>query len=307
MKKVFYYLILLSLILVSCSNEEIESTQNVYVKVNPFGVISPFTYEEVKGELETFESKYKLRIRILAYNNKGLLKSQDTQYVDNYKSLSNSLLTLEEGIYKIIVVTDVVEFDGSNVKTEYWKMENANNIATLKLTDSGFVIGQYKILGVGVEDVTVRKDDNTICDVLPTPTGALCISKWMGLNTWMKNRKYNLEMSKSCDFIQFNKDGTWNVSEKNGNGEYLWNLDYVDEERFRTEKFDKNGFYQYFFVLPMNNVYFRYVFTEENKTEPLYGPTLIDIKNSGEYLFSIDLIDRGSQMQIVGYIGKLVN
>ena len=63
MKKIFFTLLAFAGMLASCSNDDIEiiQTQNT-VTVNPSYVISPFTYENVTGELESFPTDYKLRV-----------------------------------------------------------------------------------------------------------------------------------------------------------------------------------------------------------------------------------------------------
>ena len=69
--------------------------------------------------MESFSTKYKLRVHTFAYNEKGLLVAQDIQYLKNYASIANCNLNLEKGTYTLVAVTDVAEIDGNNVKTEF--------------------------------------------------------------------------------------------------------------------------------------------------------------------------------------------
>ena len=84
MKKIFFTLLAFAGMLASCSNDDIEiiQTQNT-VTVNPSYVISPFTYENVTGELESFPTDYKLRVRVLAYDADGVLRAADTRILSS--------------------------------------------------------------------------------------------------------------------------------------------------------------------------------------------------------------------------------
>ena len=101
MKKILYSLIaVLAMVMSSCSNDDIEITRAISVKVNPSGVIAPFTYEINDGELESFSTKYKLRVHTFAYNEKGLLVAQDIQYLKNYASIANCNLLKQIAQYQ---------------------------------------------------------------------------------------------------------------------------------------------------------------------------------------------------------------
>lgn len=246
MKKILYSLIaILAMVMSSCSNDDIEIARAISVKVNPSGVIAPFTYENKAGELESFSTDYKLRIHILAYNEKGILVAQDVQYLKNYASIANCILNLERGSYTIAAVTDVVKMNGSNIKTEYWKISDTEKLSTTKITDAGLIGGQYKILGMGIQKMTIG-DNNNECKLNPQPVGALCLVEWYKIHTFSTVTQYALDMTKSCDFLQFNELGGYEISEKNENGAFKWRLTYLE-----PSKNTSNNIYGYYYVLPM--------------------------------------------------------
>ena len=73
MKKYIYVLLAFMAIFTSCSNDDITIRTATNFKINPSTVIAPFTWEYESGDLESFNTDYRLRIRLLIYNSDGLL------------------------------------------------------------------------------------------------------------------------------------------------------------------------------------------------------------------------------------------
>lgn len=304
MKKILYSLIaVLAMIMSSCSNDDIEIARAISVKVNPSGVIAPFTYENKAGELESFSTDYKLRIHILAYNEKGILVAQDVQYLKNYASIANSNLNLERGSYTIAAVTDVVKMNGSNIKTEYWKISDTEKLSTTKITDAGLIGGQYKILGMGIKKMVIG-DNNNECKLNPQPVGALCLVEWYNIHTFPTVTQYALDMTKRCDFLQFNELGGYEISEKNENGAFKWRLIYLE-----PSKNTSNNIYGYYYVLPMKNVNFKYTYTADGSKNDVFNenPGVVSFEAGGEYWFALDLCDENKDNNITRAYGVLLN
>ena len=55
-------------VLTSCTNDDITISYATNFKINPATVITPFTFEMNPGELESFGSDHRLRVRLLTYN-----------------------------------------------------------------------------------------------------------------------------------------------------------------------------------------------------------------------------------------------
>lgn len=302
MKKILYSLIaVLAMVMSSCSNDDIEITRAISVKVNPSGVIAPFTYEINDGELESFSTKYKLRVHTFAYNEKGLLVAQDIQYLKNYASIANCNLNLEKGTYTLVAVTDVAEIDGNNVKTEFWKFSDAEKISTTKITDAGLLGGKYKILGLDIKSITIG-DNNNECNLNPKSVGALCLVQWFNVHTFPSVEKYTLAMSKSCDFLQLNESNGYEISEKNENGAFNWRLSYIEPSNYTS-----NNLYEYYFMLPMKNINFKYTYVENGSTNTLFDPQTVSFEAGGEYWFALDLCDEDKNNNITRAYGVLLN
>lgn len=305
MKKILYSLIaILAIVMSSCSNDDIEITRAISIKVNPSGVIAPFTYEVKPGELESFSTDYKLRVHIFAYNEKGILVAQDVQYLKNYASIANSNLNLEKGTYTIAAVTDVVKMDGSNIKTEYWKISGTEKLSTTKITDAGFIGGPYKILGMNIQKMTIE-DNNNECKLNPQPVGALCLVEWINIHTFPTVTQYTLAMTKSCEYLQLNELGSYDISEKNENGAFKWRLTYNEPSKYTS----KNYIHDYYYVLPMKNVNFKYTYTADGSTNDVFAedPVTVSFEAGGEYWFALDLCNKDNDNNPARAYGDLLN
>ncbi len=302
MKKILYSLIaVLAMVMSSCSNDDIEITRAISVKVNPSGVIAPFTYEINDGELESFSTKYKLRVHVFAYNEKGILVAQDIQYLKNYASIANCKLNLEKGTYTLVAVTDVAEIDGNNVKTEFWKFSGTEKISTTKITDAGLLGGKYKILGLEIKSVTIG-DNNNECNLSPQTVGALCLVQWFNVHTFSSVEKYTLVMSKTCDFLQLNESKGYGFSEKNENGAFNLRLSYIEPSNYTSD-----NLYEYYFMLPMKNINFKYTYVANGSTNTLFDPQTVSFEAGGEYWFALDLCDEDKDNKITRASGVLLN
>lgn len=305
MKKILYFLIaVVAMVVSSCSNDDIEITRAISVKVNPSGVIAPFTYEIKAGELESFSTDYKLRIHTFAYNEKGILVAEDVQYLKNYASIANSNLNLEKGTYTIAAVTDVVKMDGANIKTEYWKISGTEKLSTTKITDAGLIGGKYKMLGVDIQKMTLGDSKNE-CILNPQSVGALCLVEWYNIHTFPFVEQYSLDMSKACEFLQFNELGGYEISEKNENGAFKWRLIFLNLSIFTS----LNYFYDYYFVLPMKNVKFKYTYTQNGSKNDVFNedPASVSFEAGGEYWFALDLCDEDENNGVTRAYGVLLN
>lgn len=303
MKKILYSLIaVLAMVMSSCSNDDIEVLHSVNIKVNPSKVISTFTYEYQPGELESFPDGYKLRVRLLAYDTKGVLKDSATQYLTNYGSIAGYNLKLEEGDYTLVAITDVVEIKGNDVNLEYWHLKNRENLSETQLSDAGLIGGQHKILGIESKNFTIDKT-NKECILYPQAVGALCYVVFHNIHQFPDVKQYSLEMTKASDFLQFNGSGEWLPSVKNNDGSFDWYLAYTEPEE--TESY---GTYGYYFMLPMPNVNFKFTYDDTNgDSHDLTQKSTVSLEAGVEYGFQIELVVQNNQLQIYSTIGEVLN
>lgn len=288
MKKISFALFALIGILTSCTNDDIEITHATTIRVNPSGVVAPFNVELNAGELESFGSEYKLRVRVLAYNEQGILSSQDEQFLTNYAGLANCNLSLSNGTYRVIAITDVVNNNAGADVPEYWKLSGTENLSTTRLTDAGYTGGTYKILGVASKSVNITDGENSYT-LNPEPVGALCL-------VWMRNMlhysgitQFDIEMNRTSDFMEFSNDGTFAPSIDNHNGDFDWILCRFDRDD------SWNNLYDYYFVLPMRNVSFRAsVLQDDSWLSNIAPEQTINLEAGIEYGIILDLYDTES-------------
>ena len=119
MNKYLYLVIdLIASFFTSCSNDDITIGTAYTVNVNASTVISSFIAIS-DGEFEAFQdSKERLRIRVLIYNENGELVAQDAGIYTNYNVQLKSTNKLKAGKYTVIGISDVVLVNGNNIETD---------------------------------------------------------------------------------------------------------------------------------------------------------------------------------------------
>ncbi|MGM9869131.1 MAG: hypothetical protein ACI30R_05850 [Sodaliphilus sp.] len=277
----FAFLALLG-ILSSCSNDDIKIGNTTVVRVDPSSVLSTFTYEYKLDELTMFDKDFKLRVTVLAYNNDGLLEDKNVIYCSNYNEIATTQLDLPEGTYTVYAVTDVM-----NDEIEFWTMEGTETLATTKVVDQGYIGGRNKILGIATSKITVTADNTNEYSLQPEAAGALCIVFFNSVHTYSNVTKYALEMTKSCNYLQFTNDKSegYNTAEESDNGEFGWYLGYIEPQEYTADII-----YNYYFVFPMKNVQFRFTCeTSDDEYYILSDPGYVSLERGGEYKFLVDL------------------
>ena len=287
----------------SCTNDEIEVAQGISVKVDPSGVIAPFTYEVVPGELESFGTDYKLRTRVMIYNDQGLLAAADTAYLTNYAALMNATLYVPAGNYVMLAITDVVQRKNEATSFQFWSLTGEENINTLKLTDAGYIGGKNKILGIASQHISVSSGAESFT-MQPKPAGALLLIEFLKIHQFSDVTEYKLQANRSCNFLAFNSSGDYVTTPENKNNQYMWRLCYFNPQQ--SAYASSNGEYRYSFSFPMNNVSYRYVYSTKNVTDEAITPDLTLSLNAGdEYAFILDLCDEDYNNGVTYYYGKI--
>lgn len=276
-------------LLASCDNDDITISHRSNVKVDPRGVVSPFTEKVHPEDLESFDNtEYNLRVRVFAYDKEGVLRAQGTQYAGNYNTVESFNLDLVPGDYTLVAITDLAGIDSYSV-SEYWHLSDSDRIATTKLTDTGYIGGENKILGIGTANLTVSEETQETT-IYPKPAGALIYVEFDSIHSHPAVERYTLAESKASQSIQLTTDGNYSISERSNNGEFDWRLTYIEP----NEAPDLIGVYGYYFVLPMRNVSFKLQYRiSGSDTDRSYSDTQIymDFEAGKQYGIWINLND----------------
>jgi len=272
------FAVLFTVILSSCSNDDIPVNQSITFKVNPSTVVNCFA-EYDAGELTVLPKGYSLRVRLLIYNEAGVLVSSDTQKFNDYSHIMTSPQDLPEGEYTVVTTTDIITSTDENFA---WRLSNEENLSTLSIAKSEYIREQWEILGLETTHVSIYpgiKDVNI--DV--KPAGALAIVFYTNWNHYSDVVKYKLNSDRIADNLTFTSTGEPQYSVKSSN----W-TDY----RISLATWDSNyiGAYRYIFLFPMQNATFQFKCEcDDDKTYLLGEPAKINTERGKEYRFEIDV------------------
>lgn len=287
MKRIFFILTsVLTLVLSSCSNDDIPVSQSTTFKIDPANVIRPFTYEVNPGDLEGIDSENALRVRLLVYNSENVLVQTAIQYLSSYASIMSTSVNLEKGDYTAVVITDVVEKDGDNISWACWELSEESSLTTARITDLGYIGGKAKILGIGSKKISITGEAEEI-SIDPMPAGAVLCTVWSNIHTFSDVSMIELETNRSSDYLVMNSDGGYNVAIENDNNNYSWRTNYVEPSEYPNS----TNVYGYCFTLPTNNISFRYCITTSSSESLYTNEFSLNIKAGAEYYFEIDLCD----------------
>ncbi len=196
MKKILFLLLIATIGFTSCTNDEIEIGYNTTFKVNPSTVVAPFTFDYKAGELESFNTNYKLRVRLLIYNKDGILVQEATDYFSNYASLMNTTLSLSPGEYTAIATSDIVKMSNDKITLEYWTLHNHKNLSTTEIKDEGYIGGENRILGISKKKFNIKGlNDNIKIDI--QPAGAVVYIMYRNIHYFSDVEYYTLCSTKN--------------------------------------------------------------------------------------------------------------
>lgn len=293
MKKYILLVLVFVTALTSCTNDDITISYATNFKINPATVIAPFTWEWEAGDLESFDTNYQLRVRLLVYNSDGILEKEDTQYFSNYSVVMNSSLALPNGSYTAIAITDVIGKTASAI-SEYWILKEHQKLADTHIDDAGYIGGQNKILGISKENVTIDGKNRSDISINVLPTGALFFVWYRNIHNFNDISRYTLSCAKTAESCLFNADGNYSVVAENHNGSYDWRIDYIDVVDYPNN----TGVYNYFYVLPVSNLNLKFQATSSSETKDVSDVMTINPKAGEEWMFVLNLKDEESEGKI---------
>ncbi len=272
-KYVFSAIVLFSMLLTSCSNDDITIGAPSTISVNASEVISSFVQYKA-GELEAMEAGQKLRLRALVYNSKGELVFQATDFFTNYNVQLKTSSFLSPGEYTVIGISDVVEMSGTTVTTEWWKLSGENKLSEMVITDQQMIGYNARILGVGKGKLTVQGSQSNSTVINLKPVGTLVYVFIENTSSFSNISAYTLWSNKSSAAISFNSNGDYSIIE-----------DYDSDYNYIIASLKPVDGYLYNYILPMNNVklWFTATQNDKEKTFPTDEGAIWDVKSGEEY------------------------
>jgi len=237
---------LFALLIASCSNEDVTIEAPSTIIVNASKVISPFTYEDYPGELETFDdANLRIRIRVLVYNERGELVKKDSSLYTNYNVQLKATEFLSKGTYTVIGISDVVAVSGSAISREHWIMSGENKLSEMKITSAGLIGNSANVLGVAKNTLSVRESQGNSVEVTLQPAGALIYTYFENMKVFSSVTHYKLMANKTAEALSFDGNGNYSVIERQ---------DATTMFRIARVSTDNSNAHRYNFILPMKNV-----------------------------------------------------
>ena len=290
MKKIFniVFIAILTALTTACETDPITISHGVPVKIDPSGVIAPFTYEMKTGELESFTTSYKLRVRLLAYDSEGKLAAADSSFLTNYAGIMNSTIQLPEGVYTLLTITDIVKYESGKVSLEFWHLTNVSDINQAKVTNAGLIGGKNKVLGTTSQKITVTDSEISTINMQPKPAGALLCIYFRHIHQYSDVTEYKLLTNRNADFMTFDSNGNFVTVPENQNNQFIWRVQYINP---KDESYSSStNIYGWNFMFPVANANYKFVYSTATETDQdLVTDMIVNLAAGEEYLFELDL------------------
>ena len=215
-KYVIMCLAVMALLLASCKNEDISISREVTFNVEPYSVISGFAaYQVNANDLEELSSGDKLRVHLLVYDAKGDLVESELNYLSDYHSTMSVTFDLPDGAYTVVATSDVATLSGSNVSFEYWDFSGFDRLSDFRVSETGYIGFDDKILGVLCEKINVRSGQETHTLNLK-PAGSLYIVKDWNIHYFSDVEHWRILANKGSNSYTFNANGAYNANVDEG-------------------------------------------------------------------------------------------
>lgn len=276
------FAVLFTVMLSSCSNDDIPVGQPITFKVNPYTVVNSLL-EFTPGDLSSIDSDQTLYVSLYIYNEAGKLVSSETQKFKDYTHIMNSVQVIGEGEYTVVASTQIINDSG----LKYWEITGTDNLSTFKVTDEGYIGGSAKILGLSAEKINVGPTTKEVpIDV--ECAGAVALVRVNNWNRYSNVKSYGLISNKSCDNVTFDYEGGLNystITESSYNyWMALWNYSS-----------DYKGAYGYTFMFPYTNIGMAFVaITTSDDLRSVGNSCIGNIEKNHTYLFACDVQENKS-------------
>lgn len=289
MKKIIFALSVLVLgMLCSCQNDEIPMDKQMTFKINPQTVISSFS--NYRNDLEDLKGA-SLRVRLFIYNENGALVAQDQKELTTYLQLANISMSIPEGKYRAVAVSDVLTAGSSN---GCWNVSGEKNISSLTLTEVGNDGKGNNILGVATEQFSAGVSQQNI-DLNLKPIGAVFYVYFANIHNLRDVASYQLLANKTNDAVMFDAQGkvTPSIKMEEGGSYCLARINPNDYTSI-------TNVYALNYMFPMSNLMIYFEAETSDGDGQMLGKALMinDIQVGQEYRISIDLSKPGSGFDV---------
>ncbi len=282
------FAVLFTVILSSCSNDDIPVSHTTAFKVDPSTVISSYEEWDV-GDLTSLGSNYQLRVRLLVFNNKGVLVESGELFSPDYTHIQTFNFNLAEGDYTTVALTDVVGKTSSAVD-EFYTLSGQERLNTTTLTYNNYVGGALAILGLTTDNQVITSNSRDI-NIKVKPAGALIVCH---IDDWNSCLDYN-DNGVAINVETFKLLGNQASSDLtlNSYGEPTYSIksssdyDYIWYSHKRNSQYV--GGYGYCFKFPMKNVKLKWVAETSSSRYSWGDPAVVDIEAGKEYFFELDV------------------
>lgn len=245
--------VLFTVILSSCSNDDIPVEYNSTIRINPATVMSNFTYQENPGDLDGVSAGNELRIRLYIFDESGKLVQSFQQMVPNYLTTASFDADIPNGRqYQFVALTDVVrKSDGD----EYWVVSEESSISTMKITYDGTsnTYGAQEILGL--KSVWVKAGENPTINV--EAAGALVCTVLSNLHAYANVGSILIFSDRANGYYDFSSGGTLESNPILDDNASFISLSDIPNYRYQVS-------YSYKFMMPQKNMRIYYGISDTN-------------------------------------------
>lgn len=246
MKKIITILtVLLTVIISSCSNDEIPVDRTVKFILNPATVVENLP-EVNAGDLTSLDKESKLNIDLYIYDEFGQLISKDNQEVKSYTNITTSHINLSNGEYTIVAISHITTTDVDGNAVQLWSFEGLDNLNTFKITDNGYYAGKFKILGLTIQKINITDIDKSFNIDIKC---AGVVTSVLFKNIKIYNNIKNL-------VVLSNKNSDYITTRNNGEIEYSYQSNSEFEYILANIKYNSkyNNMYSYLFTFPTKDM-----------------------------------------------------
>jgi len=278
------FAVLFTVILSSCSNDDIPMSQSTTFTINPTSVIDPLLEcEVVAGELETLPAGFGLHVQLFIYNSNGELIKHEEETLSNYTSIMKREFYLPSGDYRALAITDV-----QSPNVNYWEFENMENLSGATIKSTNYLGYQWKILGLQSGHFTIEDGETKDFRMTPTAYGALFTVGYQNIHAYNDVVNLGLAANRTADKLVFNSVGNPTLTVESNNNEFNWWNNYI------TVADESDSFvYRYSFQLPISKYSLEFEAETNNSFVSLSNQWTLDLKAGDGYIFLINLNDDG--------------
>lgn len=255
MKRFFFLaMVATTALFASCKNDDISVKRDTNFRINLATIMEPFTYEAENEELVN-AIWGEVRVQLFVYDLEGALVTSQTHFADNYVAIINTSLPINNGNYKVLVVTDVVDRDGDNITRDFWKFNNVEHLNKITITDSGtyYPVLYLSMMGIQLQDIEINSTSNNVINIDVEPAGAVIFNRAINYNTYSDIELIALRSSKYMQSMLFNNEGEYNYQKYPLESGTVKVLDTIEPDP------QYSGERGYIFMLPTAAVEFDYI------------------------------------------------